>query len=141
MVTTTTIYEGDLHCRVIHQPSRAEFETDAPKDNHGRGEEFSPTDLVGAALGSCMLTVMGIAARTMKVGIDGATASVTKTMAATPVRRISRLEVEVTIPHDLPEAARQQLETTALSCPVKQSLHPDIEMPIAFHWGVLAEAA
>ncbi len=135
MVTTTTIYEGDLHCRLVHEPSGAVFGTDAPKDNHGRGESFSPTDLVGAALGSCLLTVMGIAARARGVAIEGATAEVEKTMIAFPVRRVARLDVIVMIPHDPPQADRDALEAAALNCPVKQSLHPDIELPILFRWG------
>ena len=135
MVRTTTLYEGDLHCRLVHEPSGAAFDTDAPKDNHGKGESFSPTDLVGAALGSCLLTVMGIAARANGVSIEGATAQVTKMMATAPVRRIAKLDVTITIPHDPPPAERARLEAAALGCPVKMSLHPDIEMPIAFHWG------
>lgn len=138
MVTTTTIYEGDLHCRLVHDPSGAAFESDAPKDNQGKGESFSPTDLVGAALGSCLLTVMGIAARAGGVNIAGATARVTKTMAAAPTRRIARLDVAIAIPHDPPLDARAKLEAAALGCPVKQSLHPDIQMPIAFRWGAHA---
>jgi putative redox protein len=135
MVTTTTIYEGDLHCRLIHDPSGASFASDAPKDNQGKGESFSPTDLVGAALGSCLLTVMGIAARGAGVTIEGATARVTKTMAAAPTRRIARLDVAIAIPHAPSPEARAKLEAAALSCPVKQSLHPDIALPIVFHWG------
>ncbi len=134
MVTTTTLYEGDLHCRLLHEPSGAVFDTDAPKDNQGKGESFSPTDLVGAALGSCLLTVMGIAARTNGTVIDGATAKVRKTMAAAPVRRIIRFDVAIVIPHDPPLAERARLEAAALGCPVKQSLHPDIALAIAFQW-------
>jgi putative redox protein len=135
MVTTTTIYEGDLHCRLTHNPSGAAFDTDAPKDNHGRGESFSPTDLVGAGLGSCILTVMGIAARARGVSLDGAIAEVAKTMAAAPSRRIARLEVTIAIPHSPSPADKAALEAAALGCPVKASLHPDIEMPMIFHWG------
>jgi putative redox protein len=136
MVTTTTIYEGDLHCRLIHDPSGASFGSDAPKDNQGKGESFSPTDLVGAALGSCLLTVMGIAARATGVAIEGATATISKTMAAAPTRRIARLDVSIAIPHIPPLADRERLEAAAMGCPVKMSLHPDIDMPIAFRWGV-----
>ncbi len=141
MVTTTTIYEGDLHCRLIHDPSGAEFGSDAPKDNHGRGESFSPTDLVGAALGSCILTMMGIVASRIGVSIEGAEAHVVKHMATAPDRRIAKLEVEVAIPHEIAPADRKRLEAIAMACPVKQSLHPDIELPIAFRWGALADAA
>lgn len=135
MVTTTTLYEGDLHCRLVHEPSGAAFDTDAPKDNQGKGESFSPTDLVGAALGSCLLTVMGIAARSGSVPIEGATAKVTKTMATAPVRRIARFDVSIAIPHDPPPAERARLEAAALTCPVKTSLHPDIAIAIDFCWG------
>lgn len=135
MVTTTTVYEGDLHCHLTHEPSGAAFDTDAPKDNQGKGESFSPTDLVGAALGSCLLTVMGIAARASGTAIEGATAQVTKTMTASPVRRIARFDVAITIPHQPPLADRERLEAAALGCPVKQSLHPDTTMAITFQWG------
>jgi putative redox protein len=135
MVTTTTIYEGDLHCQLTHDPSGAAFATDAPKDNRGKGESFSPTDLVGAALGSCLLTIMGMAARDSGVTIDGATAKISKIMTASPVRRVARLDVTIAIPHAPPLADRERLEAAALACPVKQSLHPDIDMPISFHWG------
>jgi putative redox protein len=128
-------YQGDLHCKAVHGPSGTELNTDAPKDNQGRGESFSPTDLVATALGSCMLTVMGIMARTLKVDIAGATATVEKEMTATAPRRIQRLGVRIHIPPSLSAENRQKLERAAHTCPVHKSLHPDIETPIEFTWG------
>src|ERR1700761_299735 len=98
MVAIELQYQGDLHTKATHGPSGAELTTDAPKDNQGRGESFSPTDLVATALGSCMLTVMGIMARTLDVDIAGATATVEKEMAAAPSRRIARLAVTIHVP-------------------------------------------
>jgi putative redox protein len=135
LVTTTVTYHGDLHCRAEHGPSGATFETDAPRDNQGKGENFSPTDLVGAALGSCILTVMGIAARGLGVDISGATARVEKEMAAAPTRRIARLVAEVRVPHEVEAGHRERLEAAARNCPVHKSIHPDIDAPILFTWG------
>jgi putative redox protein len=126
-------YEGDLHTRCTHGPSGRSLETDAPKDNEGRGESFSPTDLLATALGSCMLTVMGIYARRKGWKLDGARARVEKHMATAPVRRIGRLVVELDMP-PLPEESRAQLERVAHTCPVHQSLHPDVELDVRFRW-------
>jgi putative redox protein len=109
--------------------------TDAPKDNQGRGESFSPTDLVATALGSCILTVMGIKARSLGVDLAGTTATVEKEMANAPVRMIQRLTVKIHVPHSVSEEHRQRLETAAHTCPVHQSLHPDVQKPIQFIWG------
>lgn len=106
------------------------FTTDAPVDNQGRGEAFSPTDLVGAALGSCILTTMGILAKRNGWDISGSTAQVTKEMVTVPSRRIGRLTVEVHIPRDFPADVRQKLDAAAHTCPVHKSLHPDVEAPI-----------
>ncbi len=135
MVNIQLEYQGDLHCRATHGPSGTELNTDAPKDNQGRGESFSPTDLVATALGSCMLTIMGIAARTQNIDITGATASVDKEMTAAMPRRIQRLTVKIHVPRVLSEADREKLERAARACPVHKSLHPDIETPINFIWG------
>ena len=116
MVEILVRYEGDLHTRATHGPSASEIETDAPKDNEGRGERFSPTDLLAAALGSCMLTVMGIVARRHGWDLAGARARVEKHMATAPVRRISRLVVDFEMP-PLPESARASLERAAHTCP------------------------
>jgi putative redox protein len=135
MVAIELKYEGDLHCRAVHGPSGTALSTDAPKDNQGRGESFSPTDLVATALGSCILTVMGIMARSLGVDIAGTTATVEKEMANAPVRMIQRLAVKIHVPHPISEEHRQRLETAAHTCPVHQSLHPDVQKPIQFIWG------
>ena len=135
MVAIHLRYTGQLHCEAVHGPSGTALATDAPKDNHGRGESFSPTDLVATALGSCMLTVMGIAANALGVNIEGARAEVEKSMVATPTRRIGALTVVIHMPAGVDEATRATLERAAHTCPVKESLHPDISMPITFVWG------
>jgi putative redox protein len=127
-------YQGDLHCEAVHAPSGARVETDAPKDNEGRGERFSPTDLVGAALGSCMLTVMGIVARRHAWDMTGARAEVEKEMVAQPLRRIGRLGLAITLPPGIPHAARAVLERAARTCPVHESLHPDVKIDLSFVW-------
>jgi putative redox protein len=130
------VYQGNLRCTATHGPSQTRLETDAPVDNHGKGERFSPTDLVGAALGSCVLTIMGIIAERHQLDLTGTQVHVTKEMAQAPVRRIAKLPVTVTIPADkarlLSEADRGKLEAGARHCPVHQSLHPDIYAPIDF---------
>jgi putative redox protein len=133
MVEIQVLYEGDLHTRCVHGPSGSVLETDAPKDNEGRGERFSPTDLLATALGSCMLTVMGILARRRGWDVTGARARVEKHMATAPVRRIGRVVLEFQMP-PLPEEARGPLERAAHSCPVHKSLHPEVEVDVRFHW-------
>jgi putative redox protein len=135
MVNIQVEYQGELHCKATHGPSGAELNTDAPKDNQGRGESFSPTDLVATALGACMLTIMGIAARTQNIDISGATASVEKEMTATPPRRIERLTVKIHVPRSPSPADKEKLERAAHTCPVHKSLHPDVQIPIEFTWG------
>jgi putative redox protein len=127
-------YEGELHTRAAHGPSGAALETDAPKDNEGKGESFSPTDLLATALGTCMLTVMGILARRKGWEMKGAQASVDKHMVADPVRRIGRLVVRFEMPAGIPEDARKPLERAAHTCPVHQSLHPDVQVETTFVW-------
>jgi len=134
MVEIAMTYQGDLHCRVTHAPSGTEMTTDAPLDSHGKGESFSPTDLVATALGTCILTVMGIAARSMRIDLAGAKAIVRKEMVAKPARRIGVLAVTIEVPALLDEAQRQRLIAAAMTCPVHKGLHPDIEMPIQFKW-------
>ncbi len=126
------VYEGDLHCVVTHGPSGSTILTDAPVDNRGRGMHFSPTDLVGAAVGACMLTVMGIAARDRGLDIKGARAEVTKEMSSVPRRHISKLTVRITLPAGLDRRARTVLEAAARTCPVDASLSPDTEVDLAF---------
>jgi putative redox protein len=134
MVTITIDYQGELHCRAQHEPSGSILETDAPKDNMGKGENFSPTDLVATALGSCILTLMGIAARKLQLDLTGTRVTVQKEMTAVPVRRIAKLSVRVVFPRPIEEEHKPQLEKAALTCPVHQSLHPDIAIPMEFVW-------
>jgi putative redox protein len=135
MVAIELEYQGDLHCKAVHGPSGTELFTDAPKDNQGRGESFSPTDLVATALGTCMLTTMGILARTLELDIAGATATVEKEMTSSPPRRIARLTVRIHVPQELSADNRLKLERAAHACPVHKSLHPDAEQVLEFTWG------
>ena len=135
MVNIQVEYQGDLHCKATHGPSGTELTTDAPKDNQGRGESFSPTDLVATALGTCMLTIMGIAARSLNIDFAGATATVEKEMTATQPRRIQRLAVKIHVPHAPSPADREKLERAAYACPVHKSLDLDVKIPIEFTWG------
>ena len=121
-VTMDVLYEGELHCVLTHGPSGSRFPTDAPADNRGKGAAFSPTDLLGASLGSCMLTTMAIVAEDRGWKMEGARAHVEKHMGSTPRRHISRLTVEITMPKALDEHARLVLERTANTCPVHTSL-------------------
>lgn len=138
MVRIDVHYQGDLHTTARHEPSSRELETDAPKDNEGRGESFSPTDLLATSLGTCMLTVMGITARRHDWDMRDARASVEKHMLTAPVRRVGKLVVRIAMPPGIPEAARPVLERAAMSCPVHHSLHPEIELDIGFAWSQVA---
>lgn len=133
-VEVTVKYLGESHCVATHGPSGATLETDAPLDNGGRGSAFSPTDLVATALGTCVLTIIGMVAERHQLELAGCTVRVTKQMVSTPHRRIDRLETLVTIPADqIPDAAlRTKLEAAARHCPVHQSLRAEIEAPIEF---------
>ena len=134
MVTIDIQYQGDLRCEAVHQPSGTRLHTDAPKDNQGKGESFSPTDLVATALGTCMLTLMGIAARSLNVDLKGTRVTVQKEMVATPMRRIGRLTVKIVVLARVTEEQKQKLEQAALTCPVHKSLHPDVQTPVQFLW-------
>ncbi len=138
MVEAMIRYEGGLRCVAVHGPSQSVIETDAPVDNMGRGERFSPTDLVGTALATCVATTMGILAQRLEVDLTGLTARVRKHMTAEPPRRIARLEVDITIPlaEDHPQRAR--LEAAANGCPVRRSLHPEVEVVETFAWSAPA---
>jgi putative redox protein len=131
-------YEGDLHCRAVHEPSGATLSTDAPVDNHGRGATFSPTDLLATSLGACMSTVMGILARERGYALEGMTVSVVKHMTPPP-RRVARLAVTLDVPAagaaKIDAAGRADLERRANECPVRLSLLPAIDVPILFNWG------
>lgn len=133
MSTSKVTYLGNLRTENEHIKSGSTFITDAPTDNNGKGEAFSPTDTVATGLANCMITVMGIKAREMGVNMDGTTAEVTKTMAANP-RRISKIEINLKFPEGIEEKSRKILENTGRTCPVMQSLHPDIEKDIIFNW-------
>ena len=132
MVKMNMIYEGNLRCSVTHEPSGSVIRTDAPKDNMGRGEAFSPTDLVAAALGCCILTIMGIVAAKHNVDLKGTTADVSKEMVTAPVRRIGKISVVFHMAQGIPQEKRAMLEAAAHSCPVHKSLHPDVQMSIQF---------
>ena len=127
-------YEGGLHCSATHGPSRQTLTTDAPLDNGGKGAAFSPTDLVATAMGTCMITIMGLVAQRNHLLIDGLKVQVLKEMTADPVRRIGSLKTRLVFPPGtrLSAADRAKLETAAKACPVKQSLHPDVKTPVEF---------
>lgn len=135
MVEITVDYLGELRCKATHGPSGATLLTDAPTDNQGMGQSFSPTDLVATAMGTCALTIMGIAARGRGIDLSGATVRVQKEMVAQPTRRIGRLTVEFTIPAELTDEQKGVLKRAALTCPVHKSVLPEIEIPITFKWG------
>jgi len=132
-MTSTVIYNGGLRTECLHVKSGDSFVTDAPTDNNGLGQAFSPTDTVATALASCMLTMMGIKADGLSVDLENSKAEVTKHMAASP-RRISKIEVRLILPSNISEKDRKILEHTARTCPVLYSLHSDIEKDISFHW-------
>ncbi|WP_103027663.1 OsmC family protein [Salinibacter altiplanensis] len=133
MVQIDTDYLGDLRCEAEHGPSGVSLTTDAPVDNHGEGRSFSPTDLVATALGTCIATILGIQADEHDLDLEGIEISVEKEMASNP-RRITSLRTEVTMPSALDEQTRERLERAAHHCPVDESLHPDVEVRITFHW-------
>jgi uncharacterized OsmC-like protein len=134
MVEITIDYEGDLHCNALHHPSGDRLATDAPLDNNGRGEAFSPTDLVATALGACMATVIGIVARRKEIDLAGLTVKVRKFMSGDTPRRISRLEVDLNLPLPADHPERKALEAAARGCPVHHSIHPDIKVSLNWQW-------
>lgn len=134
MVQIDAIYEGNLRCKATHAESGTTLLTDAPKDNQGNGESFSPTDLVATAAGTCMLTTMGIVAKRHDINFTGAKVRVRKEMASAPVRRIAKLTIEISGPASISEPNRLILERAAIGCPVTKSLHPDVQTGVVFHW-------
>ena len=140
MVEISTVYQGKLRCRSHHGPSGAELLTDAPKDNMGEGAAFSPTDLVATALGTCMMTVMGIVAQRENLDLTGATVHVKKEMATQPIRRIGRIQVDFYVPMTMTEVQKQKLINAAETCPVHKSLHPDVQVDVKFNFGALVTA-
>lgn len=135
MVEMEAVYEGGLHTIVQHGPSRATVDTDAPVDNQGKGEAFSPTDLLAASLVSCMLTTMGIVAAREGWGMSGARARTEKHMALEPRRRVGRIFIAMTMPGGLSEKARIRLEAAARGCPVAASLDADTAIDLQIDWG------
>jgi putative redox protein len=133
-MTSEIIYTGGLRTEAKHLQSGSKIITDAPTDNHGKGEAFSPTDLTATSLATCMLTTMGIAANTHNINMDGTKASVQKIMAANP-RRISEIKVVMDFPkNDYSDKEKTILKNTALTCPVAVSLHPDIKQDVTFNF-------
>jgi putative redox protein len=134
MVTLTTTYEGGLRCHASHGPSGTMLVTDAPVDNHGKGQSFSPTDLVATALGGCMMTIMGIVADRRGLDLAGMTAVTVKLMSDAAPRRIASLKTRITIPLPADHESRPVLEQAAVTCPVHKSLHPEIDAAVEFVW-------
>ncbi|RQO31027.1 osmotically inducible protein OsmC [Taibaiella sp. KBW10] len=139
-MTSKIIYKGDLRTEATHLQSGSVIETDAPTDNKGKGERFSPTDIVATALGSCMLTIMGIAGNTHNINIVGTTCDITKLMAENP-RRIGGIKVNLNIIGQESYSSKEKmiLEHAAMTCPVIESLHPEIEKVLTFTWNGVAE--
>lgn len=135
MTKMKVLYMGDLHTECTHE-SGAKITTDAPKDNMGKGEAFSPTDLFAISLASCMVTLMGIHARKLGVDLKGMTAEVDKEMVVSPLRRIGKVIVRFRSTLSPNEQVREKLERAALDCPVHHSLHPDIKLEFDFVWGL-----
>lgn len=134
MATSKITYSGDLRTFSVHLQSGNEIVTDAPTDNQGKGEAFSPTDLLATSLGNCMLTIMGISARNHGFNIDGTTAEVTKVMADNP-RRVSEIHISLKFPaNSFSDKDKMIIEKAAKSCPVAHSLHPDIKQEISFNY-------
>jgi uncharacterized OsmC-like protein len=133
-MTATVTYESNLRTTCLHLQSGSVFETDAPTDNKGKGERFSPTDLIATGLGACLITTMGIKAESMNIQLDGAKVEVTKVMVSDP-RRIGKIIVHATMPAlNLDEKSIEILERVGRTCPVERSLHPDVELDIQFKW-------
>ena len=138
-MTSTVVYNGDLRTTCTHLKSGNHFETDAPVDNNGKGERFSPTDLMATSLATCMITVMGIKARTMGFDLDGVKIDVLKIMKADP-RRVGGIELTFHFPEnlkDIDEKTKTILKNTGITCPVQFSIHPDIEVKV--DWGCFTE--
>ena len=136
-VTIDVEYAGDLHCEAVHGPSGSRLVTDAPVDNGGKGELFSPTDLTATGLGTCLITIMGIVAKRHGWDLTGTRVRVLKEMTSVPLRRIGALTATISVPAGrVTEACdRELLERAADTCPVRQSLHPDVKVTMVFEWG------
>lgn len=134
MVQIDISYEGGLHCTATHGPSGTVLTTDAPVDNQGKGESFSPTDLIATALGTCVATTMDIYARRKKIDLTGLRITVKKEMSAVAPRRIAKLETEMWLPLPLSADPERTLEKVAMSCPVHTSLSPNVALPVTVHY-------
>lgn len=134
-MTASIIYKGNLRCEAEHLQSKSSIESDAPTDNRGKGERFSPTDLLCVSLATCMLTTMGIKAADMNIDITNAKADVSKHMAAEP-RRVAKIEINVSLPENVNEKERLILERTGNNCPVAKSVHPEIELVLNYEWNL-----
>jgi putative redox protein len=137
MVKIDGNYQAGLRCHVTHEPSGSTFFTDAPVDNQGQGRSFSPTDLVATALGSCMMTIMGIWAERQGLSLAGSTFSVVKEMSKTPPRKIARLSLTFHLPESISAEHRERLEQAARACPVHHSLHPEVLCEVGFEYDVV----
>ena len=134
MVEIKLCYEGNLHCSALHVPSANTLVTDAPVDNNGLGQAFSPTDLVATALASCVATVIGIVAKRKQIAVEGMTITARKFMSDNQPRRICRLELDIIVPLPENHPDKDLLESAARSCPVKHSIHPEIELIMNWMW-------
>jgi uncharacterized OsmC-like protein len=130
-------YLGDLHCEATHEPSGGRLVTDAPVDNGGKGDTFSPTDLTATGLGTCLMTIMGLVAKRHGWDLTGTRVRVVKEMTSVPLRRIGALTATITVPPGRisSPAERTLLERSAETCPVRQSLHPDVKVTMVFEYG------
>jgi uncharacterized OsmC-like protein len=135
-MTARIIYKGDLRTEATHLQSNTMIETDAPKDNQGKGERYSPTDLVATALGSCMLSIMGIAARTHEIELIDTQLDIEKIMIADPQRRIGEIKVDFHFPNGIVYSEKEKtiLEKAAMTCPVFLSLGENVIKTVKFHW-------
>ena len=134
MVKIKIKYEGELRCQLVHELSGKAFKTDAPVDNNGKGESFSPTDLCASALGSCIATIIGMQMEALGLDLTGMRIEVQKEMSADLPRRITKLTTEIWLPIALNDDQMWQVEIAAKNCPVHHSLNPEIEKPIIFNW-------
>jgi putative redox protein len=134
MVSQTISYLGSLRCKAVHGPSKVEFISDAPKDNHGRGESFSPTDLLVTALAACSVTSMGIRAQGDALSLDGTAVYAEKHMGSDSPRRVSKIVIRIDMAPAIPRSYRSILEQTARTCPVAKSIHPDIVVELSFRY-------
>lgn len=135
-MTSTVVYTGDLRTELTHLQSGTTIENDAPTDNHGKGERFSPTDMLATSLGSCMITTMAIRAADMNLNFNGTKINITKIMSSDSPRRVAVIVAELIFTENFKatEEQKEQLIRIARSCPVEKSLHPDIKLEVSFNW-------